>query len=101
MYVLRLLSSRLTDGGKQDLLRLMSGVPNWAQSGLAATNLFRSLCSADLAAGVSGSAVYLLKCRLEVIELLAQRPRASAHTRTHLRASVTIRSLYPAPSRYC
>jgi hypothetical protein len=61
---LRLLSSRLTDGDKQDLLRLASGVLNCAQSGLAATKLFTSLRSADLAAFVSVSASYQLKCRL-------------------------------------
>ena len=58
-----LLSSRLTDGDKQDLLPLTSRVPNWAQCVLAATNLFRTPRNADLAAGVSGSALYLLKCR--------------------------------------
>ena len=44
-----LLSSRLTDGDKQDLLPLTSRVPNWAQCVLAATNLFRTPRSADLA----------------------------------------------------
>ena len=90
MYVLRLLSSRLTDGDKQDLLRLTSRVRNWAQCVLAATNFFRTPRSADLTAGVSGSALYLLKCRLEESGLVAQLTRTRAHTRTHLRASVTI-----------
>ena len=92
MYVLRLLSSRLTDGDKQDLLRLTSRVRNWAQCVLVATKRFRTPRSADLAAGVSGSALYLLKCRLEESGLVAQLTRARTHTRTHLkmRASVTI-----------